>query len=45
MPDVRYRGLTDVRLDLYVPFGQSPFPVQYVVIRTTSDPASLTAAT
>ncbi|MFI5005968.1 MAG: ABC transporter permease [Solirubrobacterales bacterium] len=44
VPDVRYRGLTDVRLDLYVPFGQSPFPVQYVVIRTTSDPAPLASA-
>jgi putative ABC transport system permease protein len=44
VPDARYRGLADVRLDLYVPFEQSPFPVQYVVIRTASDPAPLAAA-
>ncbi|MCM2255658.1 MAG: ADOP family duplicated permease [Vicinamibacteria bacterium] len=31
--DGRYRGLADVRLDLYVPVEQSPFPVQFVVVR------------
>jgi putative ABC transport system permease protein len=31
--DGRYRGLADVRLDLYVPVEQSPFPVQFVVLR------------
>jgi putative ABC transport system permease protein len=33
--DVRYRGLTDVRLDLYVPAAQSNQRVQYLMIRTS----------
>jgi len=43
VPDGRYRGLADVRLDLYVPFEQSPFPVQYLVVRA-ADPIPLAAA-
>ena len=34
--DVRYRGLTDVRLDMYVPAAQSNHRVQYAMIRTPS---------
>ena len=42
--DVRYRGLTDVRLDLYVPAAQSNQRVQYAMIRTASGlPATLTS--
>ena len=44
VPDGRYRGLTDVRLDLYVTVEQSPFPVQYLVVRSGGDPAPLAAA-
>lgn len=32
--DVRYRGLNDVRLDLYVPATQSANKVEYLMIRT-----------
>jgi putative ABC transport system permease protein len=33
--DVRYRGLTDIRLDMYVPAAQSNQRVQYLMVRTT----------
>ena len=40
--DVRYRGLTDVRLDLYVPAAQSTHRVQYMMVRTASGLAAVT---
>ena len=40
--DVRYRGLTDVRLDLYVPAAQSNERVQYLMVRTTDSAAQVT---
>jgi len=42
--DGRYRELNDVRRDLYVPNEQSPFPVQFLVVRSATDPGSLAAA-
>ena len=36
--DVRYRGLTDVRLDCYMPASQSKNRVQQLMIRTEADP-------
>jgi putative ABC transport system permease protein len=40
--DVRYRGLTDVRLDLYVPAAQSTHRVQYMMVRTASGSQAVT---
>ena len=42
--DVRYRGLTDVRLDMYVPAAQSNHRVQYLMIRTTEGSLPITRA-
>jgi putative ABC transport system permease protein len=42
--DGRYRGLENVSLDVYVPYEQSPWPLNHLVIRTTADPASLVPA-
>jgi putative ABC transport system permease protein len=42
--DVRYRGLTDPRLDLYAPWTQSKNLVQHVMVRTSGDTASVVAA-
>ena len=42
--DVRYRGLTDVRLDLYVPAAQSNHRVGYLMIRAIGDPVQVTRA-
>jgi putative ABC transport system permease protein len=40
--DARYRGLTDVRFDLYVPYLQRPEdPVKHLMVRTSTDPLSL----
>jgi ABC-type antimicrobial peptide transport system permease subunit len=39
--DVRYRGLTDPRLDVYLPAAQSTARVQHLMVRTTSDPELL----
>ena len=39
--DVRYRGLTDVRLDCYMPATQSKNRVQQLMIRTSGDPADV----
>jgi putative ABC transport system permease protein len=36
--DVRYRGMTDVRLDVYEPASQAPQGVQHLMVRTTGDP-------
>ncbi len=41
--DVRYRGLTDPRLDLYLPAAQSSMRVKQVMVRTTA-PAAQAAA-
>jgi predicted permease len=37
--DVRYRGLLDPRLDVYLPAAQSTMRVKDVLVRTTADPA------
>ncbi len=39
--DVRYRGLTDVRLDFYVPAAQSTNRVQQLMVRTRGNPAQI----
>lgn len=36
--DVRYREMQEARLDLYLPFRQSPSPVRHVVVKTSGDP-------
>jgi putative ABC transport system permease protein len=36
--DVRYRELSDVRYDVYVPYRQSSAVFRYVTVRTSSDP-------
>jgi putative ABC transport system permease protein len=41
--DARYRSLGDQRLDVYVPYRQSPVPMKYLTIRTSSDPAASAA--
>ena len=41
--DVRYRGITDPRLDLYLPAAQSTNRVQYLLVRTTATPAQVAA--
>jgi len=42
--DGRYRELRDVRLDLYLPYEQAPFPVQFLVVRSATEPAALASA-
>jgi predicted permease len=42
--DVRYRGLNDVRLDLYLPATQSTNRVQQLMIRSRGSPAGIVAA-
>jgi putative ABC transport system permease protein len=37
--DVRYRGLLDPRLDIYLPAAQSTMRVKDVLVRTPADPA------
>jgi hypothetical protein len=39
--DVHYRGITDVRLDIYVPATQSSQYVKHLLVRTTGDPLTL----
>jgi putative ABC transport system permease protein len=41
--DARYRALSDMRMDVYVPYLQSSAPVRYIVVRTISDPTMFTA--
>lgn len=41
--DARYREVRDARWDVYVPYRQFAFPVRYVTVRATSDPAALAA--
>jgi putative ABC transport system permease protein len=43
--NVRYRGLTDLRFDLYVPYLQNPTEaVKHLMVRTSLDPISLAPA-
>ena len=42
--DVRYRGLTTEKLDVYHPYLQSGWTPQYVALRTTGSPAVAEAA-
>jgi ABC-type antimicrobial peptide transport system permease subunit len=42
--DVRYRGIDDLRLDVYDAASQSPTQVTDLVVRTTGDPVSAVAA-
>ncbi len=42
--DVRYRGVDDVRLDVYDPATQSPLEAGDLVVRTSGDPLRLAAA-
>jgi putative ABC transport system permease protein len=42
--DGRYRELHDVRLDLYVPSDQSPFPAQFLIVRSATDPGAVASA-
>jgi ABC-type antimicrobial peptide transport system permease subunit len=42
--DVRYRGLNDVRLDLYLPTTQSRNRVQQLMIRSRAHPAAVVAS-
>ena len=42
--DGRYRELERVSLDVYVPFEQSPWPLNHLVLRTRADPGSLVPA-
>jgi hypothetical protein len=39
--DVHYRGMMDVRLDVYEPAAQSPQAVKHLMVRTTGDPLAL----
>ena len=38
--DARYREVRDARWDVYVPYRQFAFPVRYITVRTSSDPAA-----
>jgi putative ABC transport system permease protein len=42
--DVRYRGLTDLRLDLYLPASQSWNKVQQLMVRARGNPADVVAS-
>ncbi len=42
--DSRYRGLEAVSLDAYVPYEQSPWPMNHLVMRTSGDPGAVAAA-
>ena len=42
--DVRYRGLTDPRLDVYDAAAQSPLAVRDLIVRTTGDAAAVSGA-
>jgi len=41
--DVTYRGLADIRPDLYLPYRQHADPVKHFVTRTTADPSQILA--
>jgi putative ABC transport system permease protein len=42
--DVRYRGVDDVRLDVYDPASQSPFDAGDLIVRTSGNPLRSSAA-
>jgi putative ABC transport system permease protein len=42
--DAQYRQVGDFRMDVYVPYRQTPVPTRYLTIRTTTDPENLTPA-
>jgi len=42
--DVRYRGVDDVRLDVYDPASQSPLDAGDLVVRTSGDPLRVAAS-
>jgi predicted permease len=42
--DVRYRGLNDVRLDLYLPAAQTSGRLQQLMVRTRGNPSSAVAS-
>jgi predicted permease len=42
--DVRYRGVDDVRFDVYMPWRQTLNRVKHLMIRTSSDPPATVAA-
>jgi predicted permease len=43
--NARFRGLTDARFDLYLPYWQAPdVLVKHLMVRTSQDPLSLTAS-
>jgi ABC-type antimicrobial peptide transport system permease subunit len=42
--DVRYRGLNDVRLDLYMPAAQSAEGLQYLMVRTRTPAAAVASS-
>jgi hypothetical protein len=42
--DVRYRGLTEVQLDVYDPARQVGLPADNIVVRSAADPAIVVAA-
>jgi len=42
--DARYRGIQNPQPDVYLPYGQAPGGVQYLMVRTTGDPLALVAA-
>jgi putative ABC transport system permease protein len=42
--DVRYRGITDARLDVYDPAVQASMVADHLVVRTASDPLSIAAS-
>ena len=42
--DGSYRGLESVSLDAYVPYEQSPWPMNHLVMRTSGDPGAVPAA-
>ena len=42
--DVRYRGLNDIRLDMYVPAAQSQQRLGFLMVRTASDDQDVVAA-
>ncbi len=44
VPDVRYRGLEDVRLDLYEPAAQSRSRAAYLMVRSSRNPVAVAAA-
>jgi putative ABC transport system permease protein len=42
--DVRYRGIDDVRLDMYMPAAQAAHRVKHVMIRTAGEPLAVLPA-